>query len=142
RSLPAAFVLLLCTSLPVAMAAPQTLFNFVRPTDVVQVEHQDSHFPQVTAEPAGGGEIMRRLAFNPAARPTLRMLPQAGVWDWSGQGAMSLRLQNGMDWDLTLDVTIESLDGKLLSTRIALPAGPPQTLLVPLAATSPRQLGM
>lgn len=142
RSLPVALVLLLSTALPAVAATPQTLFNFVRPTDVVQVQHQDSDFPQVTAEPVGNGEIMRRLAFNPAPQPSLRLAPQSGHWDWSQQGAMSLRLQNGMDWDLTLEVTIESQDGKRLVSRIALPAGPPQTLLVPLTATSPRALGM
>jgi hypothetical protein len=142
RSLPLVLILLACASVPAMAAAPQTLFNFVRPTDAVQVQHQDSGFPQVTAEPAGNGEILRRLEFGAAQRPSLRLSPPAGSWDWSGQQAMSLRLQNGMDWDITLEVGIESADGKQLVTRIALPAGPAQTLLVPLAATSPRAQGM
>lgn len=142
RSLPLVLALLFGASLPVQAATPQTLFNFVRPTDAVQVRLQDSQFPEVTAEPAGNGEIMRRLTFNPAPQPSLRLSPPAGSWDWSGQGAMSLRVQNGMDWDVTLEVRIESRDGKHLHARIALPAGPAQTLLVPLAATSPRALGM
>lgn len=142
RSLPLLLVLLACVSLPVRAAAPQTLFNFVRPTDAVQVQHQDSHFPQVTAEPAGNGEILRRLEFGAAPQPSLRLALPKGNWDWSGQEAMSLRVQNGMDWDITLEVRIQSADGKQLMTRIALPAGPAQTLLVPLAATSPRALGM
>lgn len=142
RSLPLVLVLLACVSLPVMAAAPQTVFNFVRPTDAVQVQHQDSHFPQVTAEPAGNGEILRRLEFGAAARPSLRLAPREGNWDWSAQQAMSLRVQNGMDWNITLEVAIESADGKQLATRIALPAGPAQTLLVPLAASSPRAHGM
>src|SRR5690606_15503866 len=85
---------------------------------------------------------LRRYTFNAADRPSLRLSPQNGDWDWSEARAMSLRLQNAMDWAITLEVRIESHDGKALSSRIALPAGPAQTLLVPLAATSPRAQGM
>jgi hypothetical protein len=122
--------------------ADQTLFNFVRPTDVVQVTRQDTVLPELTAEPTAEGEVLRRLTFNPAERPSLRLTPQQGHWDWSGAEAMSLRIQNAMDWALTLDVRIESRDGQSLSGRIALPAGPAQTLLVPLRAVSPLALGM
>jgi len=127
----------------VAMAEDkQVLFNFVRPLDAVQVTTQDAVLPSVTAEPTPEGEILRRVTFNPAEQPSLRLAPQSGSWDWSQQGAMSLRLQSAMDWALTLDVQIDSADGKRLKTRIALPAGPAQTLLVPLQATSPRDQGM
>ena len=126
----------------VQAAAPQTLYNFVKPMDVVQVTTQDATLPSLTAEVGAGGEILRRLTFNPAAQPSLRLTPQSGSWDWSTAGAMSLRLQNAMDWALTLDVQIESADGKVLSSRIDLPAGPAQTLLVPLQATSPLAQGM
>jgi hypothetical protein len=47
-----------------------------------------------------------------------------------------------MDWALTLDVQIESADGQHLNSRIALPAGPVQTLLIALQPTSPRDHGM
>ena len=96
----------------VQAAAPQTLYNFVKPMDVVQVTTQDATLPSLTAEVGAGGEILRRLTFNPAQQPSLRLTPQSGSWDWSTAGAMSLRLQNAMDWALTLDVQIESADGK------------------------------
>ena len=110
--------------------------------DAVQVSGDNAFLPSVTAESAAQGEILRRLTFNPSERPTLRLTPQSGSWDWSEASAMSLRVQNAMDWALTLDVTIESADGKRLTSQIALPAGPAQTLLMPLGATSPRAQGM
>ena len=142
RFLP--FMLALNLAAP-AMAAPegrQTLFNFIKPTDVVTVESQAASFPELTAEPTPEGEVLRRFVFSAADNPSLRLTPQSGDWDWSQAGAMSLRLQNAMDWAITLDVRIESRDGKVLNSRIALPAGPAQTLLVPLQATSPRRHGM
>ncbi|MET1080929.1 MAG: beta-galactosidase [Pseudomonas sp.] len=145
RSLPVVVALLgplLAAPLCAAPAGQQTLFNFISPTDVVQVKTQDASFPQLTAEATAGGEILRRVVFNAAAHPSLQMTPQNGVWDWSKAGAMSLYVQSGMDWALTLEVRIESRDGKVLSSRIALPAGPAQTLLVPLQATSPTAQGM
>lgn len=136
--------------LALGMAAPlvaepqgqQTLFSFIKPTDVVKVDSQAASFPELTAEPTAEGEVLRRFTFTAAERPSLRLSPQSGDWDWSQAAAMSLRLQNAMDWAITLEVRIESRDGKVLNSRIALPAGPAQTLLVPLAATSPRALGM
>lgn len=142
RSLPAAFALLLTTPLFAAPAQPQTLFNFVRPLDAVQVATEQASLPQLTAEPTADGEVLRRVVFNAAERPTLTLTPQSGEWDWSQTEAMSLRIQNAMDWAITLDVRITSRDGKSLTSRIALPAGPAQTLLVPLAATSPLARGM
>ena len=87
----------------VQAAGPQTLYNFVKPMDVVQVTTQDAYLPSLTAEVGAGGEILRRLTFNSAQQPNLRLTPQNGSWDWSGVGAMSLRVQNAMDWALTLD---------------------------------------
>jgi hypothetical protein len=56
---------------------------------------------------------------------------------------MSLRIQNAMDWALTLEIDIENLDGKPgLHATVALPAGPAQTLLVPLQETAPQLFGM
>lgn len=142
RYLP--LVLALSLAAP-ALAAPegrQTLYSFVKPTDVVKIEAQAASFPELTAEPTAEGEVLRRFTFTAAPSPSLRLSPPKGDWDWSQAGAVSLRLQNAMDWDITLNVRIESRDGQALSSRIALPAGPAQTLLVPLAATSPRALGM
>ena len=141
-SLPAVFALLWATPLFAAPAGAQTLFNFVRPADVVQVATQDASLPQSNAEQTPEGEVLRRVTFNPVARPTLRLTPQTGAWDWSQSGFMSLRLQSAMNWALTLYVTIQSDDGKTLVSRVDLPAGPAQTLLVPLQPTSPLSMGL
>ncbi|MEO4048719.1 beta-agarase [Pseudomonas sp. CAU 1711] len=128
-----------------ALAAPegqQTLYSFVKPTDVVKVESRAASFPELTAEPTAEGEVLRRFTFTAAPSPSLRLSPAKGDWDWAQAGAISLRVQNAMDWAITLNVRIESRDGQALVSRIDLPAGPAQTLLVPLAATSPRALGM
>ena len=142
RSLSAVFALLVTTPLLAAPTGQQTLFNFVRPADVVQVATVDASLPQYNAEQTPEGEVLRRVIFNPAQAPSLRMTPQTGVWDWSQSGMMTLRIQNAMNWALTLDVTVQSSDGKILTSRIDLPAGPAQTLLLPLQANSPRSQGM
>jgi hypothetical protein len=139
---PAVFALLFATPLLAAPAGPQTLFNFVRPADVVKVATQDASLPQSNAEQTPEGEVLRRVTFNPVARPTLRLSPQTGAWDWSQSGFMSLRLQSAMNWALTLYVTVQSDDGKTLVSRVDLPAGPAQTLLVPLQPTSPLSMGL
>ena len=113
----ALFVALLVASSQ-AMAADQVLFNFVRPLDSVQVILKDAVLPDLQAETNGQGEILRRVTFSPAAQPSLTLTPAQGSWDWSQQGAMSLRLQNAMDWDLTLLVRIESLDGQQLLVHL------------------------
>jgi len=142
RSLPAVFALLFTAPLFAAPAGQQTLFNFVRPADVVQVATQDASLPQSNAEQTAEGEVLRRVTFNPVAEPSLRLTPQTGAWDWSQSGVMSLRIQSAMNWALTLYVKIQSNDGKTLVSRIDLPAGPAQTLLVPLVASSPLSQGM
>lgn len=142
RTLPALFALLFATPLLAAPVGQQTLFNFVRPTDVVKVATQDASLPQYNAEQTPEGEVLRRIVFNPAAEPNLVLSPQSGVWDWSQAGALSLRLQSAMDWALTLYVKVQSQDGKTLLSRIDLPAGPAQTLLVPLQANTPLSQGM
>ena len=142
RSLPAVFALMFATPLLAAPAGQQTLFNFVRPADVVQVTTQDASLPQSNAEQTADGEVLRRVTFNPVAQPNVRLTPQTGVWDWSQSGVMTLRVQSAMSWALTLYVTIQSNDGKTLISRVDLPAGPAQTLLVPLQPFSPLNLGM
>jgi hypothetical protein len=136
-----AWVLLGCAS-AVAAQDKQELFNFVRPLDVVQVVTQDAELPDLKGEESPGGEVFRRVVFQSAKQPTLRLTPQSGSWDWSGQEALSVRIQNAMDWDLTLDVEIESGAGQLLKSRLNLRAGPAQTLLIPLYETSPQRHGM
>ena len=142
RSLSAVLALLVTTPLLAAPTSQQTLFNFVRPADVVKVATEDADLPQYNAEQTAGGEVLRRVTFSPAAAPSLRLTPQTGVWDWSQSGMMTLRIQNAMNWALTLDITVKSTDGKTLTSRVDLPAGPAQTLLLPLQANSPHSQGM
>lgn len=145
RPLASLFLACCLTTPAVAMAgseSEQTLFNLARPTDVVQVSGKDAYLPELTAESTPEGEVLRRVVFNPAPEPSLRLTPQQGSWDWSKAGAVSLRIQNGMDWALTLLVSLESADGKVLSGSVGLPSGPAQTLLLPLHAVSPRAQGM
>lgn len=142
RSLPAIFALVFAAPLLAAPAGQQTLFNFVRPADVVKVATENADLPQANAEQTPEGEVLRRVTFNPTARPTLRLSPQTGAWDWSQSGMMSLRIQSAMNWAVTVYVQIQSNDGKTLVSRVDLPAGPAQTLLVPLTATSPLSQGM
>ena len=122
RTLPALFALLFAAPLMAAPVGQQTLFNFVRPTDVVKVATQDASLPQYNAEQTPEGEVLRRITFNPAAEPSLVLSPQTGTWDWSQSSAMSLRIQSAMDWALTLYVKVQSNDGKTLLSRIDLPA--------------------
>jgi len=142
RTLPAFFALVFAAPLLAAPAGQQTLFNFVRPADVVKVATENADLPQANAEQTPEGEVLRRVTFNPVARPTLRLTPQTGAWDWSQSGMMSLRIQSAMNWAVTVYVQIQSNDGKTLVSRVDLPAGPAQTLLVPLTATSPLSQGM
>ncbi|BCT31776.1 beta-galactosidase [Pseudomonas protegens] len=142
RSLPAVFALLFAAPVWAAPTGQQTLFNFVRPAAVVQVATQDASLPQSNAEQTAEGEVLRRIIFNPTRRPSLTLAPQSGAWDWSQSGMMSLRIQSAMNWALTLYVTIQSNDGKTLVSRVDLPAGPAQTLLVPLVANTPLSQGM
>ncbi|MBK5530110.1 beta-galactosidase [Pseudomonas sp. TH06] len=142
RSLPAVFALIFAAPLLAAPAGQQTLFNFVRPADVVKISTENADLPQANAEQTPEGEVLRRVTFNPVARPTLRLTPQTGAWDWSQSGMMSLRLQSAMNWAVTVYVQIQSNNGQTLTSRVDLPAGPAQTLLVPLVATTPLSQGM
>lgn len=139
RTLPAVIALLFSSPL---LAGQQTLFSFVRPASVVNVQTEDAGLPQYNAEQTAEGEVLRRVVFNPAQRPTLRLSPQSGVWDWSAGQFLTLRLQSAMDWALTVDVTVQGNDGRTLTSRIDLPAGPAQTVMVPLTASSPLSQGM
>ncbi|MEG7358723.1 beta-galactosidase [Pseudomonas citronellolis] len=141
--LPLLFSLSLACAPLWAAPSEDVLFNFVKPMAVVSVGLQDADLPSATAEATPEGEILRRVKFHPAARPTLTLKPAGGSWDWSRADAMSLRIQSAMDWALTLEIDIDNLDGTPgLHASVALPAGPAQTLLVPLQATAPQLFGM
>lgn len=139
RSLPAMLALMFTTPL---LAGQQTLFSFVRPASVISVVTEDTTLPQYNAEQTAQGEVLRRVVFNPAQRPTLRLTPKEGTWDWSTGQFLTLRLQSGMDWALSVDVQVVGSDGRTLTSRIDLPAGPAQTVMVPLSARSPLTQGM
>ncbi len=93
-------------------------------------------------ERAGDGVAQQRYAFQPAAHPQIVIAPAAGAWDWSGQGELHLRVQNAMPWAVTLAVEIEGAAGQRLQASVGVPAGPAQTLVIPLHAESPRREGM
>ncbi|MHC6224380.1 beta-agarase [Pseudomonas sp. X10] len=139
RTLPAVLILLFSAPL---LAGQQTLFSFVRPASVVNVVTEGASLPQYNAEQTADGEVLRRVVFSPVQRPTLRLSPQSGAWDWSEAQALTLRLQSAMAWALTVDVTVQSSDGRSLTSRVDLPAGPAQTVLVPLKASSSLTQGM
>ncbi|WP_345783609.1 beta-agarase [Fulvimonas sp. R45] len=94
-------------------------------------------------EAAQDGVAQRRYTFQPAAQPQIAVTPAQAGWDWRGQGELRLRVQNAMPWALTLVVDIDGADAKShLHAVVGLPAGPAQTLVVPLHATSPLVFGM
>ena len=97
---------------------------------VGQVEH-DAH-----------GTALHRYAFQPASQPQIVITPTAGSWNWQGQDALRIEVQNAMPWAVTLEVTIDGAAGQRLRAQVGLPAGPAQTLVVPLHATSSRAFGM
>jgi hypothetical protein len=88
------------------------------------------------------GTALQRYAFQPAAKPQIIITPVAGAWHWDGQGTLQIQVQNAMPWAVTLDVTIDGAADQHLHAQVGLPAGPAQTLVMPLHATSPRAFGM
>ena len=95
------------------------------------------------AEAAADGVIQQRYTFQPAAQPQVVVTPTQGTWNWHGRGELRLRVQNAMPWAVTLVVDIDGADAKQhLHAVVGLPAGPAQTLVLPLHATSPLAFGM
>jgi hypothetical protein len=93
-------------------------------------------------EHAADGVAQQRYAFQPAAHPRIVLAPAHGLWDWSKQGELRLRVQNAMAWAVTLTVDIDDAAGQHLQASVGVPAGPAQTLVMPLHAVSPRDEGM
>jgi hypothetical protein len=93
-------------------------------------------------ERASDGVAQQRYAFQPASYPKIVIMPAHGAWDWSTQGELRLRVQNAMAWAVTLVVEVDDAGGQQLHATVGVPAGPAQTLVVPLHATSPRGEGM
>ena len=96
------------------------------------------------AKRASDGLAQQRYAFQPAAQPQITISPNDGkTWNWSGKGELKLRVQNAMPWAVTLNIDIDSAAGaQHLHATVGLPAGPAQTLVLPLHAESPRGEGM
>ena len=93
-------------------------------------------------ETAQDGVAQRRYTFQPAPHPELSILPPAAAWRWPARGELRLRVQDAMPWAITLQLEIDSGAGKRLQATVGVPAGPPQTLVLPLRAVSPRAFGM
>ncbi|UGB38390.1 beta-agarase [Frateuria soli] len=106
------------------------------PSAVVQVEL--SHVRAGGSEQVAG-ETLQRYTFEPAAQPYVRLTPHQ---PWRAAGEWRVRVQNAMPWAVTLSIDIEGTAGAHLTATVGLPAGPAQTLVVPLHATSPRAFGM
>jgi hypothetical protein len=94
-------------------------------------------------ERAADGVAQRRYTFQPAPRPQLVIAPAGGSWNWSDRGELHLRVQNAMPWAVTLQIAVEGVAaGQRLQASVGVPAGPAQTVVLPLHATSPRAQGM
>jgi hypothetical protein len=101
-----------------------------------QVQRSDA------VEHAADGVVQQRYTFQPSTHPQIVLTPVHGAWDWSTQGELRLRVQNAMPWAVTLTVQVDDGAGQHLQAAVGIPAGPPQTLVIPLHATSPRVEGM
>lgn len=124
-----AFVLASCDATPPAavdLASPQTRLVL-------------SNVERASA-PEAKGEPLLRYTFKPSAAPTVAV---ESVPFQTGGGALALRLQNMMSWAITLVIDVEGdTPEQKLHAVIGVPAGPAQTLLLPMHATSPRAFGM
>lgn len=96
---------------------------------------------QASLEPVKG-EWFAPVRFAAGKEPRLGVAPTQGDWNWSDAKSLKIHVQNGMAWPVTLDVHLRDSEGGQLSTRVALPPGPPQTLAIPLEATRPKAWGM
>ncbi|MEO6800307.1 MAG: beta-agarase [Rhodanobacter sp.] len=93
-------------------------------------------------EHASDGVAQRRYVFQPATHPQIVLKPADGAWNWSGLGELRIRVQNAMSWPVTLRVEVDGTGGQRLQATVGVPAGPAQTLVIPLHPTSPRAQGM
>ena len=132
----------LCGLLLCPAVAASTLVDLAQPLLAAQVTLRQVQ--RVGAvERASDGVAQQRYAFQPAAQPQIVLTPARGGWNWSGQGELRLRVQNAMPWAVTLTVEVDgAAAGQHLQASVALPAGPAQTLVLPLHAESPRAEGM
>jgi hypothetical protein len=126
----------LSLALPCAgRAAARDLMAAAQAPAGLGLEHVRGGEPQRLAD----GELLRRYRFEPAPWPQLRMDVAPAR---ARGGELRVRVQNAMPWAVTLRVDIEGSAGAHLQATVGLPAGPAQTLVVPLHATTPRAFGM
>jgi len=121
--------------------ASTALLDLANPSSAIRLQTDHVHGAAVNESVQGVGPL-RRYTFQPAAQPQLIVSPAHDTWDWSTRGELRLQLQNAMAWAVTLNVDIDDAAGGHLHAVVALPAGPPQTLVIPLHAWSPRSEGM
>ncbi|WP_114238989.1 beta-agarase [Dyella sp. C9] len=109
------------------------------PTTQTSLDHVQRDGAPVTVD----GMSLQRYVFEPAPTPQLVVSLSGGEWDWSKEGALHVDMQNAMSWAVTLTVDIDgATPDQHLHATVGVPAGPPQTLIIPLHATSPRMMGM
>lgn len=112
----------------------------VHPGSSLGIAGADASLDPTPRKAADGTELVA-VTFEPAPSPALTLAPKQARWNWPANGTLRLRVQNGMPWPVTLIVDVAS-GAKHLKTTVGLPPGPPQTLSLPLTATSPRAFGM
>lgn len=112
----------------------------VHPGASLSIAGADASLDPTPRKAADGTELVA-VTFKPAPSPALTLAPKQARWSWPANGTLRLRVQNGMPWPVTLIVDVASGD-KHLKTTVGLTPGPPQTLSLPLTATSPRAFGM
>ncbi|WP_267224702.1 beta-agarase [Dyella silvae] len=89
------------------------------------------------------GMSLQRYVFQPSPQPQVVVSLSQGEWNWSKESALHVDMQNAMPWAVTLTVDIDGAkEGQHLHATVGVPPGPPQTLVIPLHATSPRDMGM
>jgi len=132
--------LLAATCVLVAPLHADPVSDFTRPDAAAKLKRQGVKLGLL--QQAADGVVQRPAIFQPGARPTLTLTPDAAGWSALAQGELHLRVQNGMPWAVTLEVDIEDAVGGHLHSTVGLPPGPPQTLVLPLRAISSRAFGM
>jgi hypothetical protein len=133
------FVLIASTVFAAGVAAA-TAVDLVHPSGEVRIAAQDATLDPTVRKSAKGEELVA-VTFKPAAKPSLVLTPAKGGWSWPADGTLRLRVQNGMPWPVTLMIDVTSASRHLTAT-VGVPPGPPQTVSLPLQATSPRAFGM
>jgi hypothetical protein len=136
-----ALTLLLALPLAACLHAQPVAMDLAHPDSSLRIQMQSVQTAAKVQRAADGVE-QAAFVFQPAPQPTVTLAPASGSWDWSVANAMRLRVQNGMPWMVTLVVEVDDTKQGRLRATVGIPAGPPQTLVLPLAATSPRAFGM